>query len=289
MKLLKWLAVTVISVASANSFAGHVTANEVMQQYKAKGYYEIKDNYIGAGHNDDINGKSYIYDVDTMFISRVGTTLNIDIFTAFYNNIGQNGIDLGDLFLAADVANNDTGSSPWNPTTNSPYYGDQFSSTSNSNTGTNWNYAYSLGDTRDTRSGVGELRDFNSNQLVDTANGRNYREGQAVTVNNNGSYNSYGTSSWNVDNSYSYAKRVGNTNNGYGKVSFSFDVTGTALATANQIAFRWSMTCANDIIEGLASFAPQPGGGSTTVPEPSTVVLMLLAMAGLIYRRKENS
>ena len=44
------------------------------------------------------------------------------------------------------------------------------------------------------------------------------------------------------------------------------------------------MTCANDIIEGVASFAPPKD--TIAVPEPQTFVLMLLAMFGLIYRRK---
>ena len=46
------------------------------------------------------------------------------------------------------------------------------------------------------------------------------------------------------------------------------------------------MTCANDIIEGVASFAPTDN--STAVPEPQTVILMLLAMGGLFYRRKST-
>ena len=81
-------------------------------------------------------------------------------------------------------------------------------------------------------------------------------------------------------------------NIGYGALSFTMDVSGTALATANQIAFRWAMTCANDIIEGLASVAPGGGGGGgdniTAVPEPQTLMLLLLGMAGIAYRRKAS-
>ncbi|MFT6206773.1 MAG: hypothetical protein ACJA0T_000677 [Colwellia sp.] len=278
MKCLKWIAIAALSVSSINAFADTLSAEDMMKQYADKGYSDIQDNYIGKGHRNDINGKSYLYDVDQMFVSRVGTTLSVDIFTAFYNDINRDGIRLGDLFMAANNSFNSTGESPWDPQGNTS--DDSFTrAAANSNTGTNWNYVYDLGGSRYRKSGTGDLRTgfSNNNLIVSSDNHRNARYNQAVRSGNDGT--TITSSDWSVGGR-SY--KIGNV--GYGKVSFSFDVANTALATANQIAFRWAMTCANDIIEGVASFAPPKG--TIAVPEPQTFVLMLLAMFGLIYRRK---
>jgi hypothetical protein len=278
MKCLKWIAAVTFSVLSINAFATDVSGETIM------------DNYIGAGHRSDVNGGMSRYDIDKMLVSRDGTTLSVDIFTSFYDDIGNNGIKLGDLFMAADEEINGTATSPWDPKRNNSH--DRFTSTADkSNTGTNWNYVYDLSGARKFRSGTGELKSgFSSNQVVNSSylHGTSSRDNQAVMLADRNSDIVHDSSSWSVDNRASYQKTNPYNSSrsiGYGKVSFSFDVSGTALATANQIAFRWAMTCANDIIEGVASFAPQ-GGGSTPVPEPETIVLMLLAMAGFTYRRK---
>jgi len=294
MKFLKWIGAVTFSALAINAFATDVTGETIM------------DNYVGAGHSSDVKGYEYYYDTDKMVVSRdvdasgTTTTLNVDIFTSFYRFIGNNDIVLGDLFMATDAASSTPWSpfgNPWDPEGDEPYVDDRFSTTNNSNTGTNWNYAYDLGGDRDTTSGNGKLKSrddsqkFASENLKDSTNGRDQ---QAVMVRNDGLQQHNDSSSWSVDNSSYYTKQHSYIyknneyfyNTDYGKVSFSFDVTGTALATANQIAFRWAMTCANDIIEGVASFAPTDN--STAVPEPQTVILMLLAMGGLIYRRKST-
>lgn len=48
------------------------------------------------------------------------------------------------------------------------------------------------------------------------------------------------------------------------------------------------MSCANDIIEGLVSIKDKPGSPSP-IPEPQTILLMLLGMAGIAYRRKTQA
>ncbi|MFQ3194272.1 MAG: hypothetical protein ACI9N3_001090 [Colwellia sp.] len=280
MKCLKWITAVTFSVLSLNALATNVSGEEII------------DNYIGAGHSSDVNGYTSRYDIDKMLVSRDGTTLSVDIFTSFYNDVNRNDIKLGDLFMAADEDLNGTATSPWNPNGNQPNKGDRYTdSATDSNTGTDWNYVYDLSGARNSMSGTGQLKSgFGSNQVVSSSylHGTSSRDNQAVMLADRNSDIVHDSSSWSVDNRASYQKtNPYNTSRsiGYGKVSFSFDVSGTALATANQIAFRWAMTCANDIIEGVASFTPQ-GGGSTPVPEPETIVLMLLAMAGFTYRRK---
>jgi len=290
MKCLKWAAVVALSVLSVNTFATDITGEVIM------------DNYIGAGNSNDVYGNEHVYDIDKMIVDRdiVGgtTTLSIDIFTSFYNNNyeysgGYNRIRLGDLFMSADDSLNGTDVTPWDPTGTGKFGTDRFTdSASASNTGTNWNYVYDLsGQRKNVYSEYGQLKtDFGSNQVYSSTDwhGSSARTNQAVMLVDDNSDTKVGDQSrWDL-----YHNVVSYTKNGidYGKLSLSFDVTGTDLATANQIAFRWAMTCANDIIEGLASFdtqSPRPGDG-TTVPEPSTIILMLLAMAGLIYRKKES-
>jgi hypothetical protein len=287
MKCLKWIVAVTFSVLSINTFATDVTGETIM------------DSYIGAGNSNDVNGSKHVYDIDKMVVDRTisggVTTLSIDIFTSFYNNNYQysangNRIRLGDLFMAADDSLNDKNISPWDPTGPAQYGSDRFTnSNSSSNTGTNWNYAYDLsGQRKNVYSELGQLKtNFGSNQVISSSDwhGSYAREDQAVMLADSNSDTKVGSKSrWDLHhNNVSYTKNGIN----YGKLSLSFDVSSTALATANQIAFRWAMTCANDIIEGVATFASNKPG-SSTVPEPATILLMLLALVGITYRRKVN-
>jgi len=279
MKFIKWLSLFSLLVVSTGSMAGDITATEIM------------DNYIGKGRSTDVYGNVDQFDVDKMSVERTGTTLSVDIYTSFYDDIGS--YMLGDLFMAVSH----DGTTPWNPTGDAPYTNDRYSRNDlnrawkNNNTGTNWNYAYTLGGDRGNYFGDGQLVsgfDNNDLKLSNQYHGRYSRKFQAISVN---SYdNVHGSSSdWGVASNKSYTK------NGidYGKISFSFDVAGTALATANQIAFRWAMSCANDIVEGLVPTNTTPGvpgqpGDPTKVPEPATVFIMLLALAGVAYSRRKQ-
>jgi hypothetical protein len=278
MKLSKWIAAFTFSVLSVNAFATVVTGETIM------------DNYIGAGYNGDVNGDVNKWDIDKMLVSRDVsggvTTLEVNIFTSFYDNVNTYGIKLGDLFMAADEDLNGSSDTPWNPEGTDPYTGDRYTnSNASSTTDTDWNYVYDLSGARKYNSGTGTLKSgFGSNQVVTSSSLHNgARANQAVMLADRNTDISHGSSTWNVLG-YSYTSSGIN----YGQIKFSFDVSGTDLATANQIAFRWAMTCANDIIEGLATFNSQVPKPDVSVPEPSTMVLMLLAMAGLIYRRKTN-
>ncbi|NQZ81272.1 MAG: PEP-CTERM sorting domain-containing protein [Colwellia sp.] len=283
MKCLKWIAAITLSISSLSSFAANIPATT------------IADNYIGAGYNGDVNGGNRYWDIANMTVSRDSNgIMTVDILTSFYNDIGKSGIVLGDLFMSTDIGANGT---PWNPTgTSGSNYSDDRFAENGGNTGTNWNYAYNIdqgerGNIWYTNgnykyangSGTGRLVDnFGSDDLVHSNANNGHRANQAVylgagsgdTINNSGGWSNEGFTT--QDGSW------------YGTLSFSFDTTGTALETANQIAFRWAMSCANDIIEGLVSISNGGGGGGTTVPEPQTILLMLLGLAGITYRRKQK-
>lgn len=250
MKALKWIGAVLFSASSIMAQAQDIPATS------------INDNYIGAGYGSDVKGSSSIYDIDRMVVQRTGSTLTVDIFTNFAGKNGYNGIEFGDLFMSTDLPVNLSG---WKTSQESK--SDRYSKYNN-NTTTNWNYAYNLWDhSRDNRSsGWGHLVSGFDNSDVKTTSDSSHRRNQAVSVNNYSS--SGGWNKWHANNN---------------KITFSFDVAGTALETATQIAFRWSMTCANDIIEGLVSIADDQ---SVKIPEPQSLMLLLLGFAGLALRKR---
>jgi len=299
MKYLKLAVALVVSTMSLTTLAGNIPSTD------------ISDNYIGAGHSQDVNGGSK-YDIQSMTVSRTGTWMTVDIFTNFVGH-NDNGIGFGDLFMAADE--NDPNANPWNPdgTAANGYKTDRFAGDNGTSdhgdhvptTQTDWNYAYTLQDWKPGHTGSWDDRDnltsgkgrlvsgFGDSDLRHSNTGSN-RHHQAVALN----HSSY-SSEYSSSNAYNNIHTSGSTINadtshwnagwsnwsaGNGKISFAFDVSGTALASANQIAFRWAMTCANDIIEGLVSVNTTPP--PLPVPEPHTLLLMLLGLAGISYRRK---
>lgn len=282
MKCLKWIAVSALSLSCITATAGNIPATV------------INDNYIGAGYSGDVKGSESIYDISKMEVSRTGTQMTVDIFTNFVGKNDDYGIVFGDLFMSTNVTDFD---SPWKP-----------NSANDTWNNTDWNYAYTIQDwengdggrfdDRDnTSSGQGRLvSGFNSGDLKYSNSGTN-RHNQAVSLKNTNYYSQYSSNNaydnihyngntYDADSTY-WNSAWSNWSAGNGKISFTFDVANTALATANQIAFRWAMSCANDIIEGLVSV--RDPDNQTTVPEPQTLLLMLLGMAGIAYRRKINA
>jgi hypothetical protein len=83
-------------------------------------------------------------------------------------------------------------------------------------------------------------------------------------------------SDWSVDNYGRYSDKTD-------KISFSFNVNGIdAFQNASQLAFSWAMSCANDVVDGVVSV-----NRSTSVPEPATVILMLIAL-GLMAKSRQT-
>ncbi|WP_286269312.1 PEP-CTERM sorting domain-containing protein [Thalassotalea hakodatensis] len=253
MKALKWIGAVLFSASSVLVQAQDIPATS------------INDNYIGAGYGSDVKGSNSIYDIQNMVVQRTGTTLTVDVFTNFAGKNGYNGIEFGDLFMSTDLPVNMNG---WKTSQESET--DRYSKYSN-NTSTNWNYAYELLESHRDNStqGQGRLVSGFDNTGVRTSTDSSHRQNQAVSLRNyNNIHTSYGDDNWHANNN---------------KITFSFDVAGTALETATQIAFRWSMTCANDIIEGLVSIADDQ---SVEIPEPQSLMLLLLGFAGLALRKR---
>jgi hypothetical protein len=97
------------------------------------------------------------------------------------------------------------------------------------------------------------------------------RNPELVTNNYTGQTNLDSNAKWHV-----------NTVNDY--ISFSFNIGGLGLTDPSQLAFRWAMTCANDVISGVA-YAP---GNNGQVPEPAAITLLLSGLFGLGFIRRRR-
>jgi hypothetical protein len=263
MKHQKKLIALFLAMSSSIAFAGPTT---------------IKDIYIGSddhGYGDVIGDRSK-FDIRDMVVTLDGGILTVTVNTTFANNglrtfasstdtaygMGK-GIGFGDLFL----------SSGWDPDDSvAGFKSDDYS------TGNDWDYGIALGDrwfsdgTATTSSAALYSLDATQNQdalLSDdfVSSDAIFRNGQEVAVNTD-------MAAWlrDVDDVIIDPSSGG----GYGSITFSLDVTGTSLATADTIGLHWAMTCGNDTIEG-------------EIPEPATLGLIglgLLGLGGLRSRKK---
>ncbi|MCP5199549.1 MAG: PEP-CTERM sorting domain-containing protein [Gammaproteobacteria bacterium] len=255
----------------------------------------IADGYHGSnghGYNDVISSAAQynLFNIDRAEMSLAGSVLTVDIFTGFagagdqklysgytnktaskINGISQ-GIGYGDLFLA----------SSWSPYGTAPYNGDD-----NSN-GTVWEYGLSFdvsrwsdGPSTVSLYSLSGTNDQNTLLSQDFMSGATYRNGQEVAVDRA----SNTVSDTGIDGTFSVVDGS--------KVTFTVDLAGTSLwnnwnplpGAINSLALHWAMSCANDVIEGEASFT-NPPPPNTSVPEPAALGLTMLGLAGAARRRR---
>jgi len=265
-------------------FAGTVTTEQ------------LQDDYIGAHYKDDVSGGSN-YDTNWMKITRSYNETSGDSFLNVWINSNFVGYDsyynYGDLFLM--TADGESGD--YNKADKCADKAGKYGCNEDSySAGTNkWQYAFDLGDTRqntleDQNNNHGDLRKINTSgdigysssdyqkHITTSSENSGYygRKWQAIKVSNNA--NDIGDGTW-------------STSGANNLLDMSFNITGTSLATAHQLALRWAMTCANDIIEVVANLESSEkshsGKPTTSVPEPSTILLMIVAFAGLVNQRKK--
>lgn len=233
---------------------------------------EATSNHGAVAPADVLGGVRY--GVSGLVATRVGDSLEVVISTDYANSIGAGGTHIGSLFIGdgdnlspgALLAGADTVTDTFTADT------DRFSYV--------FDFDIPNAEVRLGGSGTATLSALNgTGSDVELSTGTTYRKNQAVD--RIGDARALGIGSWKVTN---------------GAVSFTVDdffnldgINRTALTLA------WTMSCANDIILGVASLGRRgPGEGTPPVAEtpiPAGAVLLLSGLAGLgaFGRRKAKS
>jgi len=227
----------------------------------------VVDTAIDDADGDAVGG--WKYEVDKMDVQWTSDGLiTVDIYTNFvdYNNqysTGRNSgnIVLGDLLISTGGAN-------------APF-----------------DYAFILSDAdrendeysdQDHWDNTGTFTEIDSTISAKEYhnNSKSVEDGQILAGNTVG----VGLQSdWSVDR-----QNTGANYDNFDIISFSFNVNGIdAFQNASQLAFSWTMSCANDIVEGLVNV--DRSGRPTSVPEPATFLLMLLALAFMARSRSKKT
>ncbi|MEQ8661465.1 MAG: PEP-CTERM sorting domain-containing protein [Gammaproteobacteria bacterium] len=238
----------------------------------------------GNGHGwGDVVGAPATFDILGADMSLAGSVLTVDIYTNLVGNAGVfapytrhgNGIGYGDLFLA----------NTWSPFGLPNHDQDDHAS------GTVWQYALSLDGDRWANADYADsatlyaLSGSNDDSALlsdDLMQGNAvWRNGQEVLVDRDATdaATAIGSGSYSVSADHN-------------RIRYVVDISGTDLwwqpgQNELTLAMHWAMDCANDTIEGAAVFFDPPP--NTGVPEPATLGLALLGIAGAGRLRRRRA
>lgn len=253
------------------------------------GYTPAQGQYYGAdgGPGGDIVGTEEAFDVLSMTVTWSGANLVVTVLTRFTegqwiydSNTGeyaQSKIVFGDLIIATG-APGDT----WKPDGTAPYEEDDASSSL-----TQWNYVL------DTQTG--DLYQGTTAMLMNTndpgadayydglfrANQYMQWNGGGTLVANLGLGTGQGVDIQDADMPDPF---VGNGTFTGTSLTYTIPLAALNISLNNpaEVALRWTMTCANDIVEAAVTVGQ-------SVPEPASLALFLGGLAGLRLMRRPRA
>lgn len=275
MKLFQDLLKGCLLVASFSTtavFAGDMLINT-----------SISDNDV----NDVVVGGSQ-YKIDKMDVSWDDSdNITVSVFTNFGNHnnesrMGERYIVFGDLLLSTGGTDNydyafSLGKLATTRAQDDKYYND-WNDASNDGFERYYDFSDTANYTNTTSGGLYYIG--NNTKSADQYHGRtNGTQTGAVFANDLTNKQNNANASWSIENGVA-------ANNNWDVLSFTFNVNGiSAFANADQLSLSWAMSCFNDVVsDTLAVTRNTPT--TTPVPEPSSLVIFSLALAGLAYRRK---
>lgn len=212
--------------------------------------YTILDNYRGADSygGRDLLGDPAHFEVTKMEVSYSNGTMIVDIYSRYFDNIGSMGTRLGDLFISTEG---------WHPYGSSPYSEDDFTN------GTNWDYVAVLDSHSATGGHFGLYKISDGGRAVFSS----WEPNQIVRFVPSGDPVSEGI--WSIDG-------LGTRSDFDDYLRFTINYRGWEIK--DRFGLRWTMTCANDIIEGEAAIP---------FTEPSSLFLLTSGLLGLIGLRRK--
>ncbi len=198
------------------------------------------------------------FDVTSMIVD-INSDGNVSIKIVTDYQSGTYGTTYGDLFIDVDG---------WDENAYSSY----------STTGTNWDYVFDTSSKNSIYSLTGANEEAyllsqyffgEEDGTVKKLDDNEYRKDQLVQVDTNEL-----SSGALLSDEGTFDREYSNLLNSYLLIyTFNLEDLGLDLEDSYDLAFRWTMTCANDVIEGSVSWQP--------VPEPETMVMLGVGLLGL--------